>query len=472
MASEDLRGWLAKADSVGELRKIEGADWDLEIGCFADPQVTGDPTSVFLFDSIKDYPSGYRLAIIRFSSPWQTAYTLNLPEGSQMELIEAFRRKLPIWEGSLNKFPPNVVKGGPVLENVLSGNDVNLFRFPIPKWNELDGGRYIGTADAVITRDPDTGEINLGTYRVMVQDEKTVGIFTAPGHHGGIHREKYHARGEPCPIAISVGHHPLIWAMSFSSLSGCEYNWVGAIRGEPVEVVTEEVTGLPIPADSEIVIAGWCPPGKTRVEGPFGEWTGYYGSPPSPMPIIQIERIYHRNEPIMLGFANLRPQPNHTIAKQVIDSALLHNELLKYGVPDVRGVYVSDEGFTTLVAVSIKQRYAGHAKRVGLLVSQSNSLQQGKYVVVVDEDIDPSNIHDVLWALCFRSDPAKDIEIIRGCRTEPLDPLWVAGTPILTSIAIIDACIPFERKGNFAKLVGISPELRRKFRKKWKLETS
>ena len=140
MASEDLRDWLAKVEAAGNLRKIGDVDWNLEVTCFADPKVSGDHTSVFLFDNIKDYPSGYRLAVARLSTPKETALTLNIPDGSQMELIDTLRKKLPQWEASLDKYPPKVVKSGPVLENVLSGDDVNLLSFPVPKWNELESG--------------------------------------------------------------------------------------------------------------------------------------------------------------------------------------------------------------------------------------------------------------------------------------------------------------------------------------------
>ncbi len=469
MASEDLRDWLAKVDSMGELKRIDGADWNLEISYFADPKVSSNLTSAFLFDNIKGYPSGYRVVSPRLVTPRQVALTLNLPEGPPMELVDAVRQRLLQREASLDEFPPKVVRSGSVLENMHSGDDVNLFEFPVPKWHVLDVGRYIGTEDAVITRDPDTGVVNLGTYRVMVHDEKTTGLFIAPGHHGRLHYEKYHARGQACPVAVSVGHHPLFFAIACSNLVGCEYNWMGAIRGEPIDVVTEEVTGLPIPADSEIVIAGWCPPNKTREEGPFGEWTGYYGSGQRPAPIIEVERIYHRNNPIMLVHCPRRPQLGHSpLTKLVIDNALIYSELINHGIPDVRGVWQSMSGLTTIIIVSIKQRYAGHAKRVGLLASQSNTLQQGRYVIVVDEDIDPSNIEDVLWALGFRSDPEKDIDIIRRCRTEPLDPLHVPGTPLFASMAIIDACRPYERLDDFPKDSEVSPELTKKFKKKWK----
>lgn len=468
MASDDLRAWLDKVDRAGELRRIDGADWDLELTCFVEPEVSHDMTSAFLFDHIKDYPGGYRVAIPRLVTPKQVALAMDLPECTRMELVEAIRRRLPKWESGLGDYSPRYVESGPVLENVHSGKDVDLFEFPVPKCHEPDGGRYIGTEDAVITRDPDTGEINLGTYRIMAQDRNTAGLFTAPGHTGGIHRRKYHERGEACPVAISVGHHPLLFIVACSNFVGCEYNWAGAIRGEPIHVIKEEVTGLPIPADSEIVIVGWCPPGKERDEGPYGEWTGYYGMGQRPAPIVEIERVYHRNHPILLGHNTGRPQTGRSqLNKMAMDSALIHNELVKHGVPDVRGVWVSDAGLTALVVVSIKQNYAGHAKRAGLIASQSNTLQIGRYVVVVDEDIDPSNIQDVLWAVCFRSDPEKDVDIIRRCRTEPLDPLHIPGTPLFTSVAVIDATIPYERKDNFPLKLGVSPEFAERFREKW-----
>ena len=442
--AEDLRGWISKMESLGELKKVEGADWNLEMGCFADPKISGENGSALLFDKVKGYPAGYRVLVPRLVTAAQTAHTLNLPPGSPMELIDILRKKWSEWKSTSYQYPPKMVRNGPIMENIHDGKEVDLFEFPVPMWHETDGGRYIGTADAFITRDPDTGEVNLGTYRVMVHNQNSTGIFIAPGHHGRLHYEKYHNSGKACPVALSVGHHPLFFIAAATNIIGNEYNWMGAVREEPVEVIIDEVTGLPIPADAEIVLTGWIQPEKRKQEGPFGEWTGYYGRPPSDLPVIDVERVYHRNNPILLGHAPLRPQPGHSpLFKAVIDSALLHNELASYGIPDVKRVWISEAGLTTWLTVSIKQRYAGHAKRVGLLISQSNTNQQSRYVVVVDEDIDPSNIQDVLWAMCFRSDPATDIEILHGCRTEPLDPTWTSG-PIVNSIAIIDACKPFE----------------------------
>ncbi|MFH1002974.1 MAG: UbiD family decarboxylase [Chloroflexota bacterium] len=269
--ADDLRTWLDKVDAMGDLKRLDGADWDEEIGCISALN-SNRRGPVLLFDNIKGYPHGFRVATSVNVRPSTIALTLNLPTDlSERELSFALVDKLKEAEANSAKFPPKVVKQGPILENVKSGNDVDLFTFPTPKWHELDGGRYIGTGCALVTRDPDTGEINIGTYRIMIHDKKTLGLHVEPERHARRHLEKYHERGLPCPVALSFGHHPLILRMAALQVpAGTEYGFAGAISGEPVAVITEAETGLPIPAQSEIVAAGWCPPGKMRDEVPFG----------------------------------------------------------------------------------------------------------------------------------------------------------------------------------------------------------
>jgi UbiD family decarboxylase len=471
---DDLRDWLEKLESMGEVKTIKGLHWDLEIGATTDPSVLGDDPHAFLFDDIVDYPSGYRILSGSIKNPRRTALCLGMPLSDSIpELIQVAREKIPQWETSVSEFDPQVVQMGPVLENVDSGKDVDLFKFPVPKWHELDGGRYIGTADAIITRDPDTGEINLGTYRIMVHDDKTAALYMSPGKHGRIHYEKHHARGEACPVAISVGHHPLIFTIASTSVHGSEYNHIGSVSGEPVSVIKEELTGLPIPADAEIVFVGWCPPGKTRIEGPFGERTGYYGSAERPAPILEVERVYYRNNPIILGAPPRRPPTDNSIFHTILYSAMLHDQLERAGVPDVRGVWVSHFAGSMLVVVSVKQRYAGHARQAAFATSQGSRIAAyfGRYVIVVDEDIDPTNVEEVLWALCTRSDPEKDIDIIRRAWSTPLDPTIRKPTKaLMNSRGIIDACRPYEWMDEFPKVVEVSPELQVKMRQKLQLD--
>jgi len=165
--------------------------------------------------------------------------------------------------------------------------------FPTPRWHPLDGGRYIGTGSFDITRDPDDGWVNLGTYRVMVHDARRLGYYISPGKHGRLHRQKYFDRGQPCPVAMVFGSDPLLFLASCTEIpfGVSEYDWVGAIRGEPMQVTRGPGTGLPIPADAEIVVEGHASDQETLTEGPFGEWTGYYASDSRQEPVLTVEAL-------------------------------------------------------------------------------------------------------------------------------------------------------------------------------------
>lgn len=379
------------------------------------------------------------------------------------------KEKVVEWAAHSADFPPEMSRTGAVTENVLSGSDVDLLKFPVPKWHEQDGGRYIGTGHAVITRDPDTGEVNLGTYRMQAHDSRTAGLFMEPTRHGRTHVEKYHSRGQSCPVAVTLGHHPLILGVSGDPIAAPEYNYAGAIRGKPIKVIKEEVTGLPIPADSEIVMAGWCPPGKTKIEGPFGEWTGH-ASPQRQAPIVEVERLYYRNEPILLASPPSRPPSDATHYHILLRCALALNEFARQGIPDVKGVWaIESTGTRTIIVVSLKQRYAGHAKQVAMIASQMRMFaMNNKYVIVVDEDIDPSNVDDVLWAVAMRTDPIESIDIVRRVLSGNLDPrIRKPAQALVTSKAIIDACKPYEWMKDFPVEVKASPELENRVKQKW-----
>ncbi len=459
---DDLRAWLTKAKDLGVLKTVEDADWDLEIGSLTSLNVLRRDCLALLFDKIRGYPAGRRLLSSSSSSKATVSLTFGLRQcQTDLELAGILRDKLPEWEAELDRFPMREVSNGPVMENVMSGDRVNLFEFPAPRWHELDGGRYLGTGDAVITADAETGTINLGTHRLQVHDAKTVGLMVVPGHHARFHIEQYHARGKPAPVAASVGHHPLFLRIAGVRVYGQEYNYIGAIAGEPVRVIREEVTGLPVPADSEIVLAGWCPPDRKLPEGPFGEWTGYYASKQTPSFIVEVERVYHRHDPVILGSPPFRPPSDSAYFRLLMASALLHNQLVKAGIPDVKGVWISEAAMEMLIIVSIKQRYAGHAKQAAVIASQTKMTGDvARYVIVVDDDIDPSNIQEVLWALCTRSDPEKDIDILRRCWSSPLDPMIrKPSTTFSSSRAIIDACKPFEWIDDFPREISIGADL-------------
>ncbi|MBI2985713.1 MAG: UbiD family decarboxylase [Deltaproteobacteria bacterium] len=468
MEYRDLRDWIRRAEELGEVKTLKKCDWNLEIGAITELVAHREDGPAVLFDEIKDYPKGYRVLSNSLSSRKRLALTLNLPEGeAKMDFVRAWRERYK----QIKPIPPKFVKKGPLFENVYREKDIDLLKFPTPKWHELDGGRYIGTGSIDITRDPDEGWVNWGTYRVMIHDKDTVGFYISPGKHGRIQREKYINTGRPCKIAMSFGHDPLVFLAGSIEVPYAvpEYEFVGGVRGEPMELIEGEYSGLPIPANAEIVVEGDVVFDQAKVEGPFGEWTGYYASAERPEPFVKIKRLYHRNDPIILGSPPGRPPAELGWYRSYLRSALIWDEMEKAGVPDVQGVWLTVSGGSRLViVVSIKQRYPGHAKQAAVVASQCHAgAYLGRYVIVVDDDIDPSNTDDVIWAMASRSDPETDIDIIRRCWSGPLDPIIQPGKKGFNSRAIIDACRPYEWMKDFPPVAESSKEVLDATAKKW-----
>ena len=467
MEFRDLREWI-RAAGEGEVKTLTGCDWNLEIGAVTELVHHKEDGPAVLFDDIKGYPKGYRVLSNSLSSRKRLALTLNIPPGdTKMDFVRTWRERYK----QIKPIPPKIVKQSPLFENVYRDGDIDLLKFPTPKWHEYDGGRYIGTGSIDITRDPDEGWVNWGTYRVMIHDKDTVGFYISPGKHGRIQREKYSGTGRQCKIAMSFGHDPLVFlAGSIEVPYGVpEYEFIGGVRGEPFEVVEGEYTGLPIPANSEIAVEGDVIFDQPRIEGPFGEWTGYYASDERPEPIVKIKRLYHRNNPIMLGSPPGRPPAELGWYRSYLRSALVWDEMEKAGVPDVKGVWLTVSGGSRLVlVVSIKQRYPGHARQAALVASQCHAgAYLGRYVIAVDDDIDPTNTDDVIWAMASRSDPEQDIEIIRRCWSGPLDPIIHPSKKGFNSKAIIDACRPFEWMKEFPRVAESSKEVLDATAKRW-----
>ncbi len=184
------------------------------------------------------------------------------------------------------------------------GDDVDLTKFPWPRWHQRDGGPYI-CATAAVTRDPDSGYINVGSYRYMLLGKNCIVAHIGSGHHGDVIRKKYWAKGQSCPVAISLGQEPALFETAGTNLSWgvSEYGFAGWMRGAPVEVIKGVTTDLPIPATAEVVLEGeMLPPDEgTQIEGPFGEMSGYYGGGARPAPVTVIKSVLYRNDPIILG---------------------------------------------------------------------------------------------------------------------------------------------------------------------------
>ena len=467
----DLRFWLDRVDELGQLEKIDGVHWELELSTLAELfnerfAEQGKPRPALLFDRIVGYPEGCRVAANLVSSSGRLSLTMGMDSRlTDFEFIQRWRHRVK----EISPIEPEVVQNGALFEKTMFGDDIDLLSFPVPRWHELDGGRYIGTDDLVVTRDPDDDWINVGVYRVMVYGKDRIGLHMSPGKHGRVHRDKYFQAGKPCPVAISFGHHPIYFlvASADAPYGVSEYAYAGGILGQPVKLVRAPLTGLPLPADCEIAIEGEVVPGDTTVEGPFGEWTGYYTSSQNE-PFLRVKAVYYRRDPILCGFPLLRPSSGDNLHHCLIRSAQIWNAMEDTGVPDIKAVWVHPAAGRFLTVVSIKQRYPGHAKQAAMIASQCRAgAYLGRYVIVVDDDIDITKSDDVIWAMCSRSDPVRSIEILRRCWSGPLDPAIPREEKGFNSRALIDATRPYEWREKFPVASGHSAELKDKVKKKW-----
>jgi UbiD family decarboxylase len=292
----------------------------------------------------------------------------------------------------------------PCKQNILTGDDVDLYKFPVPKWYPLDGGRYFGTAHFIISKDPETGWVNLGTYRSQLLGKDKLGTQFIKGKHADIMLKKYQKMGKPMPVASVVGCDPLLFILGAARMSAfvSEYDVAGAIRGEPVEVVKGETVDLPVPAHAEIVVEGDGGRGQSSWrKGPFGEYTGYYsGVGTDPRNFIDVKCITHRDNPIMWGTTVGRAVTDTHMTMALSYGATLWQQLVAMKIPGIRSVYCPPEGSGRFLAIiSMQQMYPGHADQV---LTAAISTEMGAYglktVIVVDEDIDPWDIPRVMYA--------------------------------------------------------------------------
>ncbi len=479
MSYKDLREFIEQLDAIGELTRVDGVDWNEEAGA-----VFALSKGSVLMDRFPGYPPGYRLlacpilhqkkiegpAVFFLATNWST-------EQRGMGLTRAWLERLR----EFKPVPPRVVKTGPIMQNVATGSKVNVLKFPVPKWHEDDGGRFIGTAGIQIVRDPETNRVNFGTYRMQVHDKASLGIHMSDGKDGDIIMHKYFKQGKPCPFVGVFGCDPALLLAGGGRTThvegDSEYDFAGWLRGMPEEVIIGKYTGIPIPANAEIAIEGEIRPGDTLPEGPFGEGSGY--SEVRDFPVVRVKAVYHRNDPIMTGQMPLAYPPGRGDLKDNFQySALIWDQMEKTGVREIKGVacYFGNR----LIVVSIRNSFAGHSRQAGLIASQCHTGNyQGNWVIVVDERIDPTCLNDVMWQIVMRTDAKRAIQV--------LDYLWAshqsffdpsrafakADYPMMPSKAvyrsgaIIDACVPIEQDPSWHRDVRISPALRDRVMKKF-----
>ncbi len=468
--SSDLDVWLRKVEGIGELKRIAAeVDPDLEtstISCL----VGSEKSPALLFENVKGHP-GHRV-LYNMIGCNLSRFCLMIgeePVEHPLQAVQILQQKLG------NKIPPVEVSGAGAVcnQNIWEGDQIDIRKFPAQRMWPLDGGKYLGTGDAVITRDPESGRVNVGTYRMMIKGPREIGVYTSPGKDAGLDRDKYWKAGKPMPIAAAYGIDPLLFLVAATSLpkTESEYDYYGGINGSPIEVFTSDLTGLPLPARAEIILEGFLYPDETFAEGPFGEFTGYYGRPSGATPYMRVERVRFRNNPTLTCALMADGPANEAgLFWAMLRSAGIWADLQKLGVPGVKGVWsIPEAAGWGITVVSIEQMYAGHAPQVMALAAQCTAgAYFGKYVIVVDDDIDPTNVHQVLWAMATRSRPSQSIDILRETWSTYLDPSL--NPPELRpwgSKALINACMDYKYIKSFSKRTKLSKEAYDKVVARW-----
>ena len=467
MIYKDLRGFIKQVDELGALRRVNGADPRYELGGITEVAAGSAECPALLFDRIKGFAPGFRVFTNATTTPQRAALALGIdPSLAPLDALKEWMKR----RQALTPHRPAAVDDAPFLENSMRGRQVDMGRLPAPYWHRKDGGPFIGSGSIVIMRDPEGGWINASIYRVQVHGRNRVTIqFDHQGRHGAIIAKKYWDKGKSCPVAVVNGIDPALFIAGFEYLPDgqSEYDFAGAIKGAPIAVLDGPLTGLPLPAQAEIILEGELLPESklTLPEGPFGEFTGYYAAEKRPCPVMQVGAIHHRDDPILLGSPPMKPPRFHFGLP--FRAASIWSQLEMAGVTDVVGVWQHVAQLMTVVA--IRQRYAGHAKRAALIAAANSYM--GRLVVVVDDDVDCSNLADVMWAVTTRCEPAEQIDIVRNAWSSALDPRIPEADKragiTSHSKAIIEAVRPFGWKDKYPPTSALTAAEAREIEAKW-----
>ena len=453
MAYSSFSEFIAALEKAGELKRIAfPVATELEITEIADREMKspgGGKALLFEKPTVNGTVSPFPLAINTMGSEKRMALALgleNLEElVQQMTLI--LKAKPPtnfsqawtlVKQGiDLLHARPKHVKSGPCKEIVhlidqsqsshnsqsSQSTDPSLALgqalLPILKCWPQDGGRFI-TFPCVHTKDPDTGERNLGMYRMQVYDDQTTGMHWQVHKVGARHGKRYYERGEKMPVAVTLGGDP---AYTFSATAPLpdgldEILFAGFLRKKSVELVKCETIDLEVPADVDVVIEGYVQPGELRPEGPFGDHTGFY-TPVDDYPVFHLTAITHRQNAIYPAtIVGIPPMEDFYMGTA---SVRIFLPIFKMNFPEIVDIALPAEGvFHNLVFVSIRKQYAWQAFKIMHGLRGMGQMMFSKYIVVVDEDCDVHNTSEVLFRMCANTDPQRDSTFIKN-PTDALD---------------------------------------------------
>ncbi|MBR7832525.1 UbiD family decarboxylase [Actinospica durhamensis] len=459
MAYDDLRSFLATLEEEGQLLRITEQvrpEPDIAAAANAAGRI-GENAPALWFDNVHGFTDA-RIAMNVHGSWANHALALGLPKNTAVkEQVAEFARR---WDA----FPVAPVRreDAPWRENTMDGEGIDLFELlPLFRLNDGDGGFYLDKA-AVVSRDPQDpenfGKQNVGVYRIEVIGKDRLAFQPVPMHDIAQHLRMAEEKGEDLPVAITLGNDPVMPIVAGMPMAydQSEYEMAGALRGEPMPLATAPATGLDVPRGSEVVIEGYFESRTRQIEGPFGEFTGNY-SGGRRMPVVKVTRISYRTAPIFESLYLGMPwtECDYLVGPNTCVPLL---KQLKAEFPEVQAVNAMyTHGL--LVIISTKKRYGGFAKAVGMrAMTTPHGLGYVAQVILVDEDVDPFNLPQVMWALSSKVNPKDDVMIMPNLPVVELAP---AASPAgIISKMIIDATTPVDpdRRGNFATPVKDLPE--------------
>lgn len=436
MSYQDLRQFLSALEKKGLLRHVStevDKDWEISaITRWVYQGYSEDNRYAVLFDKVK----GHSMPVVvgAVGGSYKT-YALGLGidlAGSKAEVMNKIRRR---WAGALaGPIKAVMVSRGPCQENVWTGKDVNLHKLPVPVWTPGKDGNWqkgLGflTSPCHISKDPDTGIYNMGTYRSMIREKPTeMAINFSIASHIQTHVKKNEARGKRTEVATVLGPDPAVMMASVTRVPQDidELAVAGALRGSPVEMVKCKTIDLEVPATAEIVIEGSIPLQSERpfdLEGPFGEVTGYQGSA-TYSPVCEISCITFRNNPIYQAFVSQMPPSESSKVRQIGLESLTLKELATMDTGGIEDINMPEGAQGRFIVASIKKTDKDHPERVARAIFKILQPRYAKMVIVTDDDVDIYDLDNLIWAITFRTSltpERRGVHFIEGLCATALD---------------------------------------------------
>lgn len=431
MAFKDLHQFIKFLESKGDLKRIQAlVSPELEIAEITDRTVkSGGPA--LIFENVR----GFETPIITniFGTHQRTAWALGVDKRSELtdkvnEVLGLIKtppvsiidkiRTLKNLVG-MARTQPKSVKSGPCQEVVLTGDEVNLEALPHIKCWPMDGGRYI-TLPLVISKDPDSGRRNVGTYRMQVYGPTSAGMHWQTHKVGASHYRTGENRNlTRLEVAVALGCDPTtMWTGALPLPPDMdEIAVAGVLRDSPVEMVQCKTINLEVPANSEYILEGYVRPGELKSEGPFGDHTGYY-SLADDYPVFHVTAITHRKSPIYPATVVGRPPSEDFFMGKAVERLML--PALQLTLPEVVDINMPSEGvFHNLVIVSMKKEYPGHTRKVMNALWGLGLMMLAKTIVVLDHTVNIQDLSEVAWRVASNIDPKNDVVFVEG----PVDDL-------------------------------------------------